>query len=365
MPENVLKKEEKVAIALRSLYKKYGYMPYKMSKFEPYDLYATNKDFLVGDGIITFNDTDGKLLALKPDVTLSIIKNGTDEEVKQKVFYNENVYRISPESKQFKELMQVGIECIGEIGTYDVYETLFLAVKSLEEISDSFVLDVSHLGIIDGVLEEIGADEKFNASVLKLLAEKNEHELIALCKTRAVPEEKAQKLIFFTKAYGESRVVLQDLENICGTEKSKNALIELKGLFALLKASGYEDKVRLDFSVVSDRKYYNGIVFKGFVDGAYKSVLSGGRYDKLVKRMHRKAGAIGFAVYVDLLQDLSKEKSLFDVDVLILRDDNTDVFKLSKEVEKRITSGETVRVEKEKGKIRFKTLLDMRGIEQC
>ena len=35
MPENVLKKEEKVAIALRSLYKKYGYMPYKMSKFEP------------------------------------------------------------------------------------------------------------------------------------------------------------------------------------------------------------------------------------------------------------------------------------------------------------------------------------------
>ena len=56
---------------------------------------------------------------------------------------------------------------------------------------------------------------------------------------------------------------------------------------------------------------------------------------------------------------------MFDVDVLILRDDNTDVFKLSKEVQKRITSGETVRVEKEKGKLRFKTVLDMRGIEQC
>ena len=65
MSETVLKKEERVAIELRSLYKKYGYLPYKMSKFEAYDLYARNKDFLRGDGVITFNDTDGKLLALR------------------------------------------------------------------------------------------------------------------------------------------------------------------------------------------------------------------------------------------------------------------------------------------------------------
>lgn len=79
MSETVLKKEEQVAFALRSLYKKYGYLPYKMSKFEPYDLYVANKEFLLGDGVITFNDTDGKLLALKPDVTLSIVKNSGDE----------------------------------------------------------------------------------------------------------------------------------------------------------------------------------------------------------------------------------------------------------------------------------------------
>ena len=85
MSETVLKKEERVAIALRSLYKKYGYLPYKMSKFEAYDLYAQNKDFLVGEGVITFTDTDGKLLALKPDVTLSIIKNAGDNGEKQKV----------------------------------------------------------------------------------------------------------------------------------------------------------------------------------------------------------------------------------------------------------------------------------------
>ena len=71
----VLKKDEQVTYFLRSLYGSYGYSRFKMSKFEEYDLYVDNKDYLVSEGIITFMDNDGKLLALKPDVTLSIIKN--------------------------------------------------------------------------------------------------------------------------------------------------------------------------------------------------------------------------------------------------------------------------------------------------
>ena len=91
MSELILKQEERISLALRSLYKTYGYQPYKMSKFEEYDLYVANKEFLVGDGVITFNDTDGKLLALKPDATLSIIKNVPDRNgTSQKVYYNEN-----------------------------------------------------------------------------------------------------------------------------------------------------------------------------------------------------------------------------------------------------------------------------------
>ena len=45
--------------------------------------------------------------------------------------------------------------------------------------------------------------------------------------------------------------------------------------------------------------YYNGIVFKGFVQGVPVGVLSGGRYDRLMERVNKKAGAIGFAVYLD------------------------------------------------------------------
>ena len=78
MNDAVLTREEKVVFALRELYRRYGYLPYRMSKFEEYELYVRNKEFMVGDRVIAFNDTNGKMLALKPDVTLSIIKGGED-----------------------------------------------------------------------------------------------------------------------------------------------------------------------------------------------------------------------------------------------------------------------------------------------
>ena len=84
--DKILKNNERAIFTLREIYKHYGYLPFKMSKFEEYDLYVRNKDFLIGDSVITFNDTNGKLLALKPDVTLSIIKNSTDSiGIKHKV----------------------------------------------------------------------------------------------------------------------------------------------------------------------------------------------------------------------------------------------------------------------------------------
>ena len=104
---NVFKNEEKAIFDLRTLYLKYGYCHFKVSKFEEYDLYAKNKNFLVSEKILTFSDTNGKLMALKPDITLSIIKNiGNGRERLTKVCYNETVYRAPSDSEGFKEIIQ-------------------------------------------------------------------------------------------------------------------------------------------------------------------------------------------------------------------------------------------------------------------
>ncbi len=359
MSDTVLKEEERIAYKLRSLYKTYGYLPYKMSKFEKYDLYVENKEFLVGDGVITFNDTDGKLMALKPDVTLSIIKNAADGEGKRKVYYNENVYRISAKTKHFKEIMQVGLECIGDVDLYDVYETVCLAAESLAAISENFVLDISQLGILSSVLQEIGVNDSFTKALMRNVAEKNAHETIRLCEAFGVSEEGKQMLLTLISAYGKPSEVLPTVQALCKTERAKNAFLRLQTVCSLLEKTPYADKIRLDFSVVNDMNYYNDIVFKGFIDGVAEGVLSGGRYDRLMERMGRSAGAIGFAVYLDLLEGYGESKSGIDVDVLVLYGDDTPYEEIVAAVNGVVAQGKSVRAQKcEKG-LRYAEILNL------
>ena len=65
----VLKRDESAIYSLRALYKQYGYSLYKVSKFEEYDLYAHNKNFLISQNVLTFTDTNGKLLDMNATQT--------------------------------------------------------------------------------------------------------------------------------------------------------------------------------------------------------------------------------------------------------------------------------------------------------
>lgn len=363
MRENeILKNEEKAVFALRALYKEYGYLPFKMSKFEEYDLYVRNKDFLVSDSVITFNDTNGALLALKPDVTLSIIKNTKDSVgCKEKVYYNENVYRVSGSTHRFKEIMQTGLECIGDIDTYDIFEVLYLAAKSLDTVSKDFALDVSHMGVFKAMLDSTGKDDLFKKEFIRLVAEKNRHEAMALLNANYVDAELAEKLIAFIDLYGAPEKVIAQLEKIC-TEEAASSLTALKELWTLFCKTEYADKIRIDFSVINDMNYYNGIVFKGFLNGIPEGVLAGGQYDALMERMGRRSGAIGFALYLDLLEDFNREQKGYDVDVLLLYSDKTDTAKVFERVRALTSASLTVSAQKcIPEKLRYKMMENLDG----
>ena len=298
--ESILRNDEKAVFALRSLYNKKGYSRYKMSKFEEYDFYSENKDFLVSDGIITFTDTTGKLMALKPDVTLSILKNFRDEPgVIEKVYYNENVYRISETSHTYKEIMQTGLECMGDIGEKEIYEVVSLALDSLKIIIDDFVLDISHACIIPDILNDHGIASYRQEEVAKAIAEKNGDRLREL-----LTDEEFDVVKTFIKKFTDTSSVLESLKNIALSEDSKKDVEDLERILRYTDEQGYGDNVRIDFSIWDTGSYYSGIVFKGYLKGIASKVISGGRYDKLMQKMGRTGGAIGFAVYLDVLERL-------------------------------------------------------------
>lgn len=339
----LLKYDEESVLKLRSLYKNYGYNRYKMSKFEEYDLYVKNKDFLISDSVITFTDTKGKLLALKPDVTLSIINNCKDDKGQvQKVYYDENVYRVSGSSQNFKEIMQTGLECIGDIDFYDVCEVLLLAILSLRIIDNDYVLSVSHIGLLKNILDDLKIADSKKEKIINLICAKNTDELQAFCKENEYNSRIFESLNIFTLSFSSFVEALDTIKSIEMSEDSKKAFEEFSKILNVIKDRGFEDKTVIDFSSVDGMKYYSGIVFKGYINGIPESVCSGGQYDKLMRKMGRSSSAIGFAVYLDALERFKENEKQFDVDVVLLQDNSVD--EVFEAVKKICDNGESVRV---------------------
>ncbi len=296
--QTILRNEEKAVFALRQLYFSHGYRQFKMSKFEEYDLYSKNKDFLVSEGVISFTDTDGKLLALKPDVTLSIINNAKELPGQvDKLYYNENVYRISGNTHSYKEIMQTGIECIGAVSDEDRTEVTLLAAKSLEIISPEFKLCLSHTGLVQALLVDCCVSEQQRSKVYTAIQEKNEDLLQAVC-----DETQFSALKSLLAVQDSPASVLKAMDNMAQSDGVKVACAQLRCAVEALEKAGFGANTVIDFSITSDNDYYSGLVFKGFVSGIAQRVLSGGQYDKLMEKMGKRSSAIGFAVYLDTLE---------------------------------------------------------------
>lgn len=320
-----LKYDEQAVFLLRSLYSKYGYKQYKMRKFEEYDLYVRNKDFLISDSVITFTDTNGKLMALKPDVTLSIVKNTKDSDGSvQKVYYDENVYRVSKGTHSYKEIKQAGLECIGDVDTYCVCEVLSLAVKSLMTISESCVVDVSDLAILFALYDYIGLSYEARKRMTSLISDKNTHEMKRVCEDMSVSAESTALLEELISYNGTPDEILPRLKAMAERIGAQAEFSEFESVVSSLDKE-LQSKLRIDFSVVSDINYYNGIVFNGFIDKIPDSVLSGGRYDSLMQSMSRKSKAIGFAVYIDMLERFNIKEREFDYAAVLLYSENDSI----------------------------------------
>ncbi len=358
---SVLESDEKAIYSLRSLYKSYGFSKYKMSKFEEYDFYVKNKDFLISDNIITFTDSDGKLMALKPDVTLSIIKNTKSiEGAVQKLYYNENIYRTSKDTGELKEIMQVGLECIGDIDDYCISEVVLLAAKSLKCIAEDSVLDISHMDIISEALKFANVPENRKEEVLLAFGEKNLKALSNICEKEGIKGEKADLLKTLVTLYGKADKVLLVLKNLSVSDEFLTAVNQLEEISKMLTENDCEEIARIDFSVVNNMKYYSGVAFKGFINGIPGGVLSGGQYDKLISKLGKKSGAIGFAVYLDMLHWLEESPFGFDTDIVLLYDEGEDVSLVGKTVKELSKGGKSVMAQKAlPKKIHYQTLMKL------
>ncbi|MGI6239144.1 MAG: ATP phosphoribosyltransferase regulatory subunit [Christensenellales bacterium] len=359
--------EETLLIDLGALYERHGYARHKPSTFEAYDFYARYRSFLRSEPIVSFTAPDGRLMAFKPDVTLSIAKNAPATPCAAlKAYYRESVYRKDRKSGELREIMQAGLELIGVIDRFSMCEVVRLALLSLQRIGKPCELALSHLGFVEALLDGAGLSGDAAMRALSMIGRRSAHELQALLREQNAPEDAANRIQSLVQIYGPLEDQLPALEALNYSNATNSALAELKHLADDLGAFGESAHLSIDFSMVNDMDYYGGVIFKGYVQGISHCVLSGGRYDRLIEKLGKQGGAIGFAVYPDLIEYAARDRAQYDADTLILYDDDSAVEDIARAIEMFEKGGQRVLVQRAEppgGRFRSKVRMRERGFE--
>jgi ATP phosphoribosyltransferase regulatory subunit len=286
MKTKMLQDEQYYAIKLKELFLSYGFEEYKLSGLEEYSLYHAHENFLSWKEVAVFN-VGGKLLALRPDVTLSVIKNVDGKDTK-KLFYDEKVYRLSS-TGGVDEVRQIGVEVVGGVDVAVQSEVLALIKKTLECMGGDYVVDISHIGIVEAVLDSAKIEGADRQCVLKCLAEKNIHDLKKIFPEGGCGYNAVERLITLSP---EPEKGIEELKAFV-PKSAQKYVDEMQSVLSLVGCKN----ININFSAVGNADYYNGLVFKGYLSDMPSAILSGGRYDKIMEKFGKTSNAIGFALY--------------------------------------------------------------------
>lgn len=333
--------ENSIISNLINIYERFGFKKIKLSKFEDYNLYNNNKDFLQTEHILTFMNLNGNLKSLRPDVTLSIVKKvlKDNEKETQKIYYIEDIYKIV--SNEYEEIPQVGVEIIGKLNNYSNLEIISMAIESLKSINEDYILEISNIDFISAIFDEINLEENLKIEILNNIYLKNKHDLEKLL-NKNVDNKYKKYILSFIELSGNYKDILKKLKSLIINKKMQKSYEELKSLSFVFELYNNFDKILLDFSIESQLGYYNGIIFKGYIKESNDIILSGGRYDKLLNKFNSNKNAIGFAIYMDKLYEKNKTSDF--IDILILYKSGDEKILLS-EVRKFMNKNKKVRVD--------------------
>ena len=146
-------------------------------------------------------------------------------------------------------------------------------------------------------------------AILACAGQKNLHGISGTCRENHMTDGAENALVRLLGLYGTPRTVMPKIRELAEEYGAGEMAAQLGRVVAGFTGGDLEDRIQIDFSATGDLRYYNGIAFKGFISGIPGSVLAGGQSDKLMRKMGRKDRAIGFAVFLDMLERLTEEET--------------------------------------------------------
>ena len=299
---------------IREVLRRYGCSELTTPSFEFFDMFSQERGSVASRELYKFFDREGNTLVLRPDMTPPVArcaaKYYTDETVPIRLSYLANTF-INPVSYQgrLRESTVQGAEFIGD-GTVNAdAELLALTIECLLAAGlTDFQVDVGQVDFFGGLVEEAGLSPETEQQLRSLIEEKNFFGVEELMEGQSLAPELLETFLKLPELFGPHEV-LEAAGSMTGNGRALAAVRRLEDLYRILGYYGLSDYVSFDLGMLGKYRYYTGIIFRGVTFGMGEPIVSGGRYDSLMRQFGKDAPAVGFSISIDgLMSALSRQK---------------------------------------------------------
>ncbi len=280
-----------------------GYCEVQTPAFEYYDLFSPEYVTLGETDIFKFVDSDGKILALRPDLTTPIARIAAtklkEEPLPLRLSYCADIFRSAKDRP--RQSAQIGLELIGINCAAADAEVIMTAIDALKSagLSD-FQIEIGQSEFFGGILEELALASNEIEEFKTLIDHKDQLGLSAFLGGLSIRGELRELIEKLPSLFGDMETI-DAIDPSILNEKSRQALYNLREICRILRSCGYDRYISIDLAMVQSINYYTGVIFKAFARGAGFPIASGGRYDNLIGNFGRALPATGCAVDLDYL----------------------------------------------------------------
>lgn len=271
------------------------------------------------DQLYKFFDRQGRILALRPELTPSIARlvstRMQTSELPLRLCYGADVFRNS--APQYREFRQVGVELVGSAEGIADAEVIALAVKSMETMAiKDFQLNLGHMGIFEELMRELNIPAELKGNLEEKLARKDMVGIEGLVGQSGLPPDVQEILLRLPHLHGGEEI-LDEVLSWSAEKEIREATEGLRKVYRYLRDFAVQGNVSLDLGILRGFSYYTGVVFEGYVPGMGFPVVEGGRYDTLYADFGFDQPATGFAIHLGSLLSQVPPTETGSADILV------------------------------------------------
>lgn len=293
----------KIETSAREIFARHGYNMVQPPTFEYYDVYDAS--VTKPENMFKFFDTNGRMLALRPDLTTSVARLAATKPLgalPYRVAYSGSAFRNDEAFSlaRQREFSQVGIELIGDGSEAADAEVIAITTEALLKFGlTDFQIDMGQVGYFKGISKQAGLDAIQSDSLREKINDKDFVAIEDMLDELSLDDEIRSIILELPKMFGGIDVVKEALRNPAIGKTAREALENLAKVYDILQEKGLEKYLAIDLSMVPNLDYYTGIITKCFAKGVAFPICSGGRYDNLTAKFGKSMPATGVAIGVE------------------------------------------------------------------